>query len=121
MTIVRCQWETDRVFELVFVQGTDGHPFTFGELGRPVEIQDFFIATVPVTQVLWTHIRGSNGNPSVRQVPDLPVENTSWDEITRDGGFLNQINAHSMRANVLRDIAPRTGRFRLPSETEWEY
>ena len=121
MSIVRLRWQPDRAFELVLVQGTHGRPFAFGAQGVPVEIQDFYIATVPVTQDLWTHIMGSVANPAAPQHPDLPVENVSWDEITRDGGFLDQINAPSVRANILRDIAPRTGRFRLPSETEWEY
>jgi hypothetical protein len=47
------------------------------------------MSTVPVTQALWTHVMGADANPSAHQGPDLPLENVSWDEITRDGGFLD--------------------------------
>ena len=52
---LRYSWNTgdgNTVFDLAFVEGTHGQPYSFGEEidSRPVEIQDFFIATVPVTQ-----------------------------------------------------------------------
>jgi formylglycine-generating enzyme required for sulfatase activity len=110
-----------KVFDLAFVAGTHGQPYSFGERadGLAVEIQDFFIGTVPVTQALWTHIMGANANPSAG--PALPLENVSWDEITREGGFLDRLNGSPMRSSLLAKLAPRSGAFRLPSETEWEY
>ena len=100
------------MIDLAFVTGTHGQPYAFGDgaSAPQIEIQDFYIATVPVTQALWTHVAGTN--PANRQGPDLPVENVSWDEITRQGGFLDRLNASGLRPG---------GTFRLPSETEWEY
>ena len=94
---------TVHVFELAFVRGTHGHPYSFGERAgsRPVEIQDFFIGTVPVTQALWTHVMGANANPAAHQGTDLPLENVSWDEIARAGGFLDRINESPVRAAIL--------------------
>lgn len=111
-----------RLLELVRVRGTDGEPYDFGEPGatRPVEVSDFFIATVPVTQALWTHVMGSGDNPSCNPGPELPVENVSWDALVQPGGFLERVNA----GPVVAELGAPDGqplRFRLPSETEWEY
>jgi formylglycine-generating enzyme required for sulfatase activity len=51
----------------------------------------------------------------------LPLENVSWDEITRDGGFLDRMNRSPVRAAIVAKVAPHMGVLRLPSETEWEY
>lgn len=125
MEPIRYSWTSggpSHVFDLAFVRGTHGHPYAFGRAGgRPVEIQDFFIGTVPVTQALWTHVMGADANPAMRRGADLPLENVSWDEITRPEGFLDRMNESPVRAAVSANLAPRRGRFRLPSETEWEY
>jgi len=104
---------------LVPVAGTAGTPYLFGRAPNqlPIEIRDFHIATTPVTQALWTHVMGSN--PAARTEPRAPVENVSWEHITGRGGFLEQINASEMLSGMGgTDCAMR---FRLPSETEWEY
>lgn len=126
MEPIRYIWrdrDGNHVFDLVYVKGTQSHPYSFGERtgGRPVEIQDFFIATVPVTQALWTHVMGASANPSVRCEPDLPLENVSWEAITEPGGFLGRINESSVGAAILAKLTSRNSAFRLPSETEWEY
>jgi formylglycine-generating enzyme len=100
------------------VAGTDGTPYMFGRTEKiAVEINDFHIATTPVTISLWTHVRGSN--PATKSDLRCPVENVSWNHITEPGGFLERINA----GPILPAIAGpgSTKRFRLPSETEWEY
>jgi formylglycine-generating enzyme len=126
MEPIRYSWNADdriHVFDLAFVRGTHGHPYAFGERagGRLVETQDFFIGTVPVTYALWTHVMGADAIPSARQWTDLPLENVSWDEITRPGGFLDRMNESPVRAAILAKLARNRGTFRLPSETEWEY
>ena len=126
MEATRYTWnaaEGNRVFDLAFVKGTHGQPYSFGEEidSRPVEIQDFFIATVPVTQALWTHVMSAEANPSAHVGPDLPIENVSWNEITRDGAFLDQLNRSPMHASIVAKAPAGVGAFRLPSETEWEY
>ena len=81
---VRARVCTRHARATVFVRGQSD--------ARRVEIRDFFIGTVPVTQALWIHVGGPLVNPSVHQGANLPLENVSWDEITRDGGFLSRIN-----------------------------
>jgi formylglycine-generating enzyme required for sulfatase activity len=122
MKIVTYHWEPDRVFEMVFVRGTHGRPFPFGVQagGRPVEIQDFFIGTVPVTEGFWTHVMGTDDR-AAEPALDLPKVNVSWDQITQPGGFLDRINQSSARTTILAEMTPHNGAFRLPSETEWEY
>jgi formylglycine-generating enzyme required for sulfatase activity len=73
--------------------------------------------STPVTQALWTHVMGSN--PAERVEYSHPVENVSWDHIAGPGGFLDHINSSEILAAVAG--SDRTLRFRLPSETEWEY
>ena len=126
MEPIRYSWNAggrNNVFDLAFVRGTHGRPYSFGEPagGRPVEIQDFFIGTVPVTHALWTHVMGANPTRAAHQGMDLPLENVSWDEITRPGGFLDRMNNSPVQAAIAAKLAPRSGTFRLPSETEWEY
>lgn len=126
MTSISYNWNAGNAhnrFDLAFVHGTVGHPYLFGDTNDPlaVEVDDFYIGTLPVTQALWTHIMGDDANPSIRQSLDLPVENVSWDEIMASGGFLDRVNQSSLLAILQEKIAPRIGTFRLPSETEWEY
>ncbi len=123
METVTYNWKSGdeiHAFKLVFVRGTHGLPFSFGEaVKRSINIQDFFIGTVPVIQALWTHVM--RPNPSAREGADLPLENVSWDEIRRPGGFLDRINESPLRTAVVEKTGSEVGRFRLPSETEWEY
>ncbi len=116
---IRYQWDGEQVLEFVHVTGTKGRPFTFGESqhSRPIEVPDFFIGTVPVTQALWTHVMGEN--PAIHPGPDLPVENVSWDMLTAGGGFLARINDSPLRSAIASQAGDAA--FRLPSEVEWEY
>ena len=118
------RWEADQALDLVLVEGTDGRPYSFGEGGdrRPVDISDFFMATLPVTQALWTRVMGAGDVPGMRDGGRKPAEHVSWDEITQPDGFLHRLNASQILTEMLSQI-PDVGRgiFRLPSETEWEY
>ncbi len=106
---------------MVYVAGTNGHPFGFGEgdKRRELEVDSFFIATLPVTQAFWTHVMDGD-NPSIRKSAELPLENVAWDELTRDRGFLHRLNDSPVRT-VIAEQVPSAGEFRLPTETEWEY
>ena len=122
MDELRFGWRAgDEQHELRFVRvpGTNGAPYLFGAnpSRRPIEIREFHIAVTPMTQALWLHVMGSN--PAVR--PDLPcpVENVSWEHITGPDGFLERINSGDFLAAM--PGADQSARFRLPSETEWEY
>src|SRR5262245_27540820 len=108
--------------DMIFVAGTRGRAYLFGDTSASlaVEIEEFFIARFPVTQALWTHVMCDN--PAVVRGDRRPVENVSWTEVTRAGGFLDRINASPILAQLSRQHSNATNaRFRLPSETEWEY
>lgn len=119
--LLSCKWQigdVDHELRLVHVEGTNGIPYRFGGGSQlPVEISDFYIATTQTTQELWTRVMGSN--PSRRVVPRHPVDNVSWNDITGEGGFLERINASEIRSTLVGSNEEL--RFRLPSETEWEY
>lgn len=96
-----------------------GGSFGFGG-GVPrqtITLPGFYIGITQVTQALWQHVMGEN--PAKHQGPLLPVENISWDHITEPNGFLERINASGFLSTVAEGDAAL--RFRLPSESEWEY
>jgi formylglycine-generating enzyme required for sulfatase activity len=114
--------DVSKTFDFVRVSGTYGRPYLFGEAERlPLDVGDFFIGATPVTQALWAHVMGDDANPSAHQGPELPLENVSWDEITRRGGFLDRVNDAPIRTALCAKVAMRSGTVRLPSEAEWEY
>src|SRR6185503_1606506 len=115
--------DTVHEIEFAYVQGTGDHPFLFGEAAmKPIDVQDFHIVTVPVTQAFWTHVMGEGSNPSVCPGDHRPVENVSWDGISQPDGFLSRINAGSVLAELAGQV-PGSAQtiLRLPTETEWEY
>lgn len=122
MQTLSYKWSTsgpEHELHLLPVAGTAGARYLFGPPSnqRPIEIPDFYIMSTPVTRALWTHVMGSN--PSDQKDPLLPAENVSWNDITGAGGFLERINASEIRSALAGTDASL--RFRLPSETEWEY
>jgi formylglycine-generating enzyme len=77
-----------------------------------------------VFQGFWKHVMGSDANPSLHQVTDdLPVENVSWDSLQAPTGFVERLNASPVREQLIAQAPELNGgaRFRLPTETEWEY
>jgi formylglycine-generating enzyme required for sulfatase activity len=116
-----CDGPREYACQFVRVPGTAGRPYAFGEApGRPIDVGEFFLASTAVTQALWAHVMRPDANPAVRRDPELPVENVSWDDLTRPGGFLDRVNGSPVGAAVRRRLGPGV-RLRLPSETEWEY
>jgi len=116
---------SDHSIVMTYVEGTNGRPFLFGEGHdkRAIEISDFFMATVPVTQALWTHVMGVGSNPSHFRGDCRPVENVSWHDVAGPDGFLCRINASDIIAEMAREVRGSSAgvSFRLPSETEWDY
>jgi formylglycine-generating enzyme required for sulfatase activity len=124
MATISYKWTSDQgdhALDLVRVEGTNGHPYRFGEgdQTRLVEVPQFSLATVPVTQALYRHVMGDN--PALGRGPQRPLENVSWDMIVQPGGFLARINESPIRTQLLTQASLPAGKFRLPSETEWEY
>jgi formylglycine-generating enzyme required for sulfatase activity len=65
MSEIGYTWQDDGVARSVTfatVKGTRGTPYRFGAHGgegvREIEVNDFFIATSPVTQSFWAHVMG---------------------------------------------------------------
>lgn len=79
--------------------------------GALVEVPDrgFWVAKVPVTQMVWRLIEGSN--PSRFKGDSLPVESVSQNECIK---FISRMNRHA--------IVKRSGYvFRLPTSAEWSF
>ena len=69
-----------------------------------VTVRNFELSKYEVTQELWTAVMGEN--PSrFQNCPQCPVEQVSWNDVQ---AFLQKLNTGG-------------GRYRLPSEAEWEY
>ena len=71
---------------------------------HPVTLKPFMLGKHEVTQEQWVGLM--KDNPSYNKGRSLPVENVSWDDAL---AFVAKLNA-------------KTGkRYRLPTESEWEY
>jgi formylglycine-generating enzyme required for sulfatase activity len=70
--------------------------------------EGFYLARHEVTQAQWTAVMGHN--PAVfkrgADAPQRPVESVSWEDCQR---LIERLNSRGV------------GRFRLPTEAEWEY
>jgi formylglycine-generating enzyme required for sulfatase activity len=91
---------------------------------------DFYIGKYPVTQGQWKSVMGSNPSHFSACGDNCPVEMVSWDDITKEGGFLDKLNnlisnckGLHPSAGVIRydPINVPAGCFRLPTEDESEY
>ena len=72
---------------------------------HPVCLSDFYISKYEVTQEQWQYVMGNN--PSKNQEnPRYPVDVVSW---------------HDAETFVKRLNLKTNGKFRLPTEAEWEY
>ena len=73
---------------------------------QTVRVGSFDIGKYEVTQGQWRAIMGSNPSKFGSCGNNCPVENVSWDDVQK---FIKKLNAKGQ------------GRYRLPTEAEWEY
>ena len=125
MESLEYKWRVDgneHSLRMIFVTGTKGQPYRFGAGNESalVDVGDFYLAEIPVTQALWNHVMG-DGNPALNRGLTLPQENVSWDALMLPDGFWQRINASGIRTQLAAAGSLGEARFRLPTETEWEY
>lgn len=84
----------------------EGGTFTMGEgkEAHEVTLSEYYIGEFEVTQELWEAVMGSN--PSYCNGVVNPVEKVSWNDCQ---GFIMKLSRMT------------GGKFRLPTEAEWEY
>jgi formylglycine-generating enzyme required for sulfatase activity len=90
-----------------FIMGDNNGEYSWEKPEHPVHVPSFHIGKYPVTQALWEKV--ISNNPSRFKGRNRPVEDISWDDITEE--FLPKLNK----------ITSLGGKFRLPTEAEWEY
>ena len=71
-----------------------------------VTLSDYYIGQTEVTQELWQAVMGSNPSYSRFKGAKNPVNDVSWNDCQE---FISKLNSLT------------GGRFRLPTEAEWEY
>ena len=116
---LRAEAARQRILDQVNAQMVriEGGPFTMGCQGgffsecyddekpaHQVVVPSFELSKYEVTQEQWQAVMGENPS-EMQHCPPCPVEGVSWEDALI---FLRKLNAGS-------------GRYRLPSEAEWEY
>ena len=77
---------------------------------RVIITQEFYIGKYTITQKQYEMIMGNN--PSVRKMPNKPVEFVNWCQAKEFCHKLNQLTSN---------IRPSSYAFELPTEAQWEY
>ena len=93
-----------RMGDLSGVGGSDEKPVHRVNIGY-----DFAVGKVEVTQAQWQSVMGNN--PSFTKGKKHPVETVSW----------NEVQAYLRKLNQRVGLSGRSDRYRLLSESEWEY
>ena len=76
-------------------------------LHRVTFSKGFYLQNTEVTQGQWIRVMGGNPSTFDQCGENCPVENVSWDDVQEFIGKINKMEG--------------AGRYRLPTEAEWEY
>ena len=80
--------------------------------------QDYYVAKYLVTQEQWQAVTGTPMRTACGSYgigASYPAYCVSWNDIRGTGGFLEKLNAYLSQTGQ-----PGAGKFRLPTEAEWE-
>jgi formylglycine-generating enzyme required for sulfatase activity len=110
--------DTATGMELVLVKGGCFQMGNTFDAGGPEEkpahevcVDDFLIGRREVTQGQWKKIMGTNPSINLACGPSCPVEQVSWNDVQAFIGKLNRAGAGKKPS----------GKYRLPTEAEWEF
>jgi formylglycine-generating enzyme required for sulfatase activity len=78
-------------------------------------LSDYYIGQTEVDNGLWNAVMGSKPEGQTKSKKQYPVSNVTYEDITKEGGFLEKLNA--LVANQL----PTGKKFALPTEAQWHY
>jgi formylglycine-generating enzyme required for sulfatase activity len=81
-------------------------------------VDDFYIGKYEVTQGQWKAVMGSNPSSFKDCGDNCPVENVSWNDVQE---FIRMLNKKTNPPQSPLGEGGRKGRYRLPTEAEWEY
>ena len=102
--------------EETFLMGDANSEYKDEKPAHPVHIPyDYYIGQFPVTQRLYQTIIGKN--PSHFKGERRPVEQVSWEDANE---FIDKLNQNARLLDYL-ETKGIIGKFRLPTEAEWEY
>lgn len=76
--------------------------------GKDTKIEEFYLQTTEVTQAQWLSIMEKNPSKFHKKGGNYPVENVSWNDVQE---FIRRLNQREKTGN----------KYRLPTQTEWEY
>ena len=78
-------------------------------------MNDFYMSQTEVTNQLWKAVMGSIPQQSEQTGDKYPVIYNSYNDITKDGGFIDKLN------ELAKDQLPAGKKIALPTEEEWHY
>ena len=82
-----------------------------------VTLSEFYMGKYEVTQAQWQAVMGSNPSTGYGEGPNYPAYNVTWNDIASGTeSFVAKLNAHLSSSGQ-----EGVGKFRLPTEAEWEY
>ncbi len=76
---------------------------------------DYYLGKYEVTQGQWKALMGTNPSANAACGDGCPVDSVSWTDARGIGGFIEMLNAHLAATGQ-----PGAGKYRLPTEAEWE-
>ncbi|MBE6248039.1 MAG: hypothetical protein E7106_02135 [Prevotella sp.] len=78
-------------------------------------LSDYYIGQTEVDNGLWNAVMGSKPEGQTKSKKQYPVSNVTYEDITKEGGFLDRLNA------MVKDQLPKGMKLMLPTEAQWHY